>query len=168
MDVIRLYTHTHTNTYCVWLKKTGFISIFSLTLESQPLLNTTMSAQAAAQRGLVQVLGLSMFQLSEFFDKRAGATQCWPTLIHAPFNFTLPYITPSPKGRISSSDFTLKEKASVGPTRPPPHTHTHPDPLLIPSLSSSAEVLAKHRLSSLLLSKQGPSKVKSTSIFNLV
>lgn len=59
----------------VWHKKGGFISTLCLALESQRLSNTTMFAEASLQRGLLQVLELSMFQLS---DKQAGDTQSWP------------------------------------------------------------------------------------------
>lgn len=60
---------------CVAPKKEGFISTLCLALESQWLSNTTMSAEASVQRGLLQVLELSMFQLS---DKQAGDAQSRP------------------------------------------------------------------------------------------
>lgn len=60
---------------CAAQKKEGFISTLCLALESQRLSNATMSAEASLQRGLLQVLELSMFQLS---DKQAGDAQSRP------------------------------------------------------------------------------------------
>lgn len=44
-----------------------------------------------------------MFQLSEFTDKPVGGTQWKVPFIHMQFNFTLSYITLSPRGRTSHS-----------------------------------------------------------------
>lgn len=57
-----------------------------------------------------------MFQLSEFTDKPVGGTQWKVPFIHMQFNFTLSYITLSPRGRTSHSILHSEpDRASYAP-----------------------------------------------------
>lgn len=57
-----------------------------------------------------------MFQLSEFTDKPVGGTQWKVPFIHMQFNFTLSYITLSPRGRTSHSILLSEpDRASYAP-----------------------------------------------------
>lgn len=57
-----------------------------------------------------------MFQLSEFTDKPVGGTQWKVPFIHMQFNFTLSYITLSPRGRTSHSRLHSEpDRASYAP-----------------------------------------------------
>lgn len=57
-----------------------------------------------------------MFQLSEFTDKPVGSTQWKVSFIHMQFNFTLSYITLSPRGRTSHSILHSEpDRASYAP-----------------------------------------------------
>lgn len=57
-----------------------------------------------------------MFQLSEFTDKPVGGAQWKVPFIHMQFNFTLSYITLSPRGRTSHSILHSEpDRASYAP-----------------------------------------------------
>lgn len=57
-----------------------------------------------------------MFQLSEFTDKPVDGTQWKVPFIHMQFNFTLSYITLSPRGRTSHSILHSEpDRASYAP-----------------------------------------------------
>ena len=106
------HTHTHTHTHrgvprgcseatqdawkqllCVWQSDTGF--------GASPAFWYYIVCFGARQRRLLQVWRLWMFQLSEFPDKLVGGTQWRAAFIWVQFNFTLSYITLSPRGKIS-------------------------------------------------------------------
>lgn len=78
---------------CAWQSDTGF--------GASPAFWYYIVCSGATQRGLLQVWRLWMFQLSEFPDKPVGGTQWGAPFIRVQFNFTLSYITLSPRGRIS-------------------------------------------------------------------
>lgn len=78
---------------CVWQSDTGFGAALAFWYY--------IVCSGATQRGLLQVWRLWMFQLSEFPDKLVGCTQWRAPFIRVQFNFTLSYITLSPRGRIS-------------------------------------------------------------------
>lgn len=78
---------------CVWQSDTGFAASLAFWYY--------IVCFWARQKGLLQVWRLWMFQLSEFPDKLVCGTQWTDPFIHTQFNFTLSYITLSPRGRIS-------------------------------------------------------------------
>lgn len=91
----------------VWQSDTGF--------GASPAFWYYIVCSGAAQKGLLQVWRLWMFQLSEFTDKPVGSTQWRVPFIRVQFNFTLSYITLSPRGRISHPILHLEEKRVMPP-----------------------------------------------------
>lgn len=118
----KVYTHTHTGVMqgrseamqdarrqllCVWQSDTGF--------GASPAFWYYIVCSGATQRGLLQVWRLWMFQLSEFPDKLVSGTQWRVSFIRVQFNFTLSYITLSPRGRISHPILHFESESELCP-----------------------------------------------------
>ena len=92
---------------CVWQSDTGF--------GASPAFWYYIVCSGATQRGLLQVWRLWMFQLSEFPDKLVSGTQWRVSFIRVQFNFTLSYITLSPRGRISHPILHFESESELCP-----------------------------------------------------